>query len=235
MNFKYYHGTSTIFLDSIRKTGLGTINPNFDNKNLEILQFLYHQSEKHLVNNPEYKKLRETSKAMAHQGSYKFWVEELDKEISLNYSHKNIYVSLSKIRAVIYASTNNYGSEILERCLTLYQLLQNKLTDFKIPEALNKFNIEQYINGDYKPIIVEVLNLDDEFLKKEDGTDPTSLFRFLREELPYRAKKEQYEFPQGCNFKLLKPVPPENLRFYLLEYDGHPSDQRNFEWTLQPI
>ena len=54
MRFKYYHGTSTIFLDSIRKHGLGTINPNTDQKNLDVLKFLFQLSEKHLSTNPEF-------------------------------------------------------------------------------------------------------------------------------------------------------------------------------------
>lgn len=235
MDFKYYHGTSTIFLDSIQKTGLGGVNPNFDYKNLEVLKFLYNQSEQHLLNNPRYQHLRETSKAMANQDDYKIWVEGINKEIIHNYKHDSIYVGLSKIRAVIYASTNRYGSEILERCLVLYQMLLDNLPDFKIPSDINLFQIERYLQEDPKPIIIEIINLDDKFLDTELGEDSTDLFYYLRYVLPFKSLKEQFEFPQFCNFKLLKPIPSENLRFYALEFDGHPNDQKNFEWTLNRL
>ena len=235
MDFKYYHGTSTIFLDSIQKTGLGGVNPNFDYKNLEVLKFLYNQSEQHLLNNPKYQNLRETSKAMANQDDYKIWVDGINEEIIHNYKHDCIYLGLSKIRAVIYASTNRYGSEILERCLVLYQMLLDKLPDLKIPPDLNLFQIERYLQEDPKPIIIEIINLDDKLLKTELDEDPTDLLYYLRYILPYKSEKEQFEFPQLCNFKLLKPVPCENLRFYALEFDGHPNDQQNFEWTLHRL
>jgi len=32
----------------------------------------------------------------------------------------------------------------------------------------------------------------------------------------------KFEFLQAYNFKILKAVPPEKLRFYEMEYVGHP-------------
>ncbi len=48
--YKYYHGTSTVFLEYILKNGLGGINPNLKFKNLELLKFLYGNCENTLFN-----------------------------------------------------------------------------------------------------------------------------------------------------------------------------------------
>jgi len=56
--FTYYHGTSSIFLDSILKTGLGGINPNLEYKNLELLEYLHIKAEEILANDKDYISMR---------------------------------------------------------------------------------------------------------------------------------------------------------------------------------
>jgi len=48
----FWHGTSTIFLDSIRKTGLGTISPAKDYKLLAMLTFLYQHIQQRNIWHP---------------------------------------------------------------------------------------------------------------------------------------------------------------------------------------
>lgn len=43
-----------------------------------------------------------------------------------NFRHKNIYLSYGEYRAVTYATSTEYGSEILTRIIDLYRLLKNK-------------------------------------------------------------------------------------------------------------
>lgn len=54
MEHLFYHGTSSLFLRSIKKNGLGGINPNIDYKLLELLRFLYELSESKLQDNNDY-------------------------------------------------------------------------------------------------------------------------------------------------------------------------------------
>lgn len=49
MEHQFYHGTSSIYLRSIKKYGLGGINPNIDYKLFELLRFMYELSELHLL------------------------------------------------------------------------------------------------------------------------------------------------------------------------------------------
>jgi hypothetical protein len=232
MTFKYFHGTSTIFLDSIKKHGLGTINPNIELRNLDLLKFLFNLCEIHIPHNSRHQELRNTSLAMVNQGIAKV-MDEFGNTMNLHYRHDGIYVSLSRIRAATYSVLNKYGSEILERCIQLYQLLQNEGVDVEIPSEIDLFNFRQYLDTESKPIMIEVRGVLDEDVEKEDGKTAKEALDFLRREIPKMSQKEEFEFLQYCNFKLLKPIPAEQLRFYEIEYEGWPG--KNFEITLCKI
>jgi hypothetical protein len=234
-HFKFYHGTSTIFLSSIQKHGLGTINPNLHYKNLDVLRYLYKEAEKYLQEELAYQRIRTTTYAMANQTFFETVINESGDKHTVHFRHDNIYVALSQIRAIIYALSNKYGSEILDRCITLYKLLNKHINDFSIPEEINAFKIETYIDMKPEPIIVEASNIDDDDLGKEDGKTAKEALDLLRESMPYMTEKEKYEFLQYCNFELLKPVLPEKLKFFKLFYSGHPSNQQTFTWKLAEL
>lgn len=233
MIFKYFHGTSTIFLDSIRKYGLGSINPNIDYKNLDVLQFLFYQCELHLLNNPNYLQLRDTSSLMVNQSASEV-VNKFGQKQILNYKHDGIYVGLSRERAAIYAVLNKYGSEILERCIDLYQILLQSDVPVDIPKEIDIFNFRQFINKEYKPIIIEVSDISDKQLEKEDGSSAIKELNLLRKEIPKMNEKEKFEYLQFCNYKLLTPIDPYKLKFFEIEHEGNPREG-NFEFTLSLI
>jgi hypothetical protein len=233
IDIKYYHGTSTIFLESIRKNGLGAINPNIDFNNLKVLSYLKDKCERHLIDNKDYEKIRATTIAMAKQ-SY-LPIKDIDGNTHImNYQHDGIYVSMSRLRAAIYVVTNKYGSEILARCIDLLKLLKNANIDIAIPDEINQFNIIQYIDYDVKPIVIEVKNLLDKDLLLENGGSATEQLNFIRAKLPSMREEFKFVFLQSCNFRILKPISPENLVFYELDYEGYPGTKQ-FEITLGKI
>lgn len=233
MKFQYYHGTSTIFLNSIKKYGLGTINPNIDLKNLEVLIYLKNVAERKLIKNFEYLKIRDTTIAMANQSKLAY--KDINGNIEvLNFKHDGIYVSLSEITAARYSSINKYGSEILERIMLIYKLLLKNKIEFKIPSEINLFNIEKYLECNPEPIIIKISEIDDNNLEKEDGKTAIEALDFLRVEIPNMSEKMKFEFLQRCNFKLLSPIETKHLKFYELEFEGQPSEN-NFEIILSRI
>jgi len=233
VDFKYYHGTSSIFLDSIKKTGLGGINPNIDYKNLDVLRFLYKQAEIQLLDNPDYLKIRIITQAISQQGIVDL-VQQNGEKQRCYFRHDGIYIALSLMRAIVYASQNKYGSEIVYRSVLLYNLLKAKDKDFKIPDDINIFKIDKLAELRYDPIIIEVSNVDDYDLGKEDGKTAKEALDFLRNTLPYMKEKERFEFKQCCNFELLKPVSIENLKFYKLSTVGIPGEI-DFDYELNEI
>jgi len=231
--FKYYHGTSDIFLESIRKHGLGGINPNFDFKNLEVLKFLYEKAEKVLPGTPRYDRWRKSIQAMVFQTDLEIHHDN-GKIEKFNYRHDGMYISLSRQRAVIYASLNKFGSEVLEACIVMITLLTERGVKIPIPSDIDLFGIEKYINAKPKPIIVEILDVADDDLEKEDGKTAPEALNFIRSTLPFMTEELRFECLQFCNFKTLKPIPPQNLRFYELEFEGHPKNE-DFSFTLSRI
>ncbi len=231
--FDFFHGTSDIFLDSIRKYGLGKINPNIDYKNLDVLIYLNNLAKKYLQHNEEYKKHKDTSNAIANQTELKI-IDSLGKEYLHNYRHDCIYVAISRARAAIYASSNKYGSEILERIIFLFNLLKRENIEFQIPDSINLFNFEKYLSYEPKPIIVKINRFEDEKLEREDGLPAKESLNFLRYMIPKMSQKEKFEFLQFCNFRLLEPVDTKRLTFYELDYDGS-IENNNFEFTLSEI
>lgn len=232
MKFKYYHGTRDIFLPSIREHGLGKINPNTDFKNLDVLRFLVDLAEKHLRSNAEYEKVRDTGLAMSQQTFLKM-KDEHGQTHSFNYRHDSMYASFSRIRAAIYACFNRYGSEIVEKCILLIDLLNKNNVIFKIPEDINLFKVESFIGIEAKPIMIEINGLEDEFLEEETRALP-NILSIVRHKWPTLPEKEQFEYGQFLNFKLLKPIEPSQLKFYEIDFEGHPSTN-NFEFTLSKI
>lgn len=153
------------------------------------------------------------------------YVDHQGQTQRLHYRHDGIYVALSQMRAIVYASTNKYGSEILQRCIYLFELLRKKIHDFAIPTEINLFKIDKLVTSVPEPIVIEACDIDDEDLGKEDGKTAKEALDFLRRTIPHLTEKEKSDFLQYCNFELLKPVPLERLKFFKLIFSGHPADK----------
>lgn len=217
MKFEFYHGTSDIYLDSIIKNGLGGINPNIEFKHLETLKYLFELAEKHLLDNKRYLRLRDTTRAMTLQKSIQ--VTYNGQVETLNFKHDGIYIALSEARAVSYASNNKYGSEIVTRSISLLTLLEQKGIDFNNSDlAIDRF--KEFKTRTPKPIIIKILEVNEDRLDKEDGKTAKESLDFLRKIYHNLNEKEKFEFFQYCNFKILDPIPVDKLKFYSLEYES---------------
>ena len=233
MKFKFYHGTSSIFLSSIKENGLGKINPNTDLKLLDVLKYLRNLAEKNLLSNERYLKLQETTYAMCKQAFLEKPTED-GKTKTFNFRHTNIHIALSKERAITHVVNNKYGSEILDRCIEIYKLLKSSNIKFEIPKNINQFGFENYIESDPKRIIIEILEIDENGLNKDDGKTAKEALDYLRTQIPKLDEETKFYFFQRCNFELLYPIESKYLKFYELDFDGYPGDM-DFEYTLSKI
>lgn len=232
MKHLFYHGTSSLFLRSIKKNGLGGINPNIDYKLLELLRFLYELSELHLQDNNDYLIVRKTTKAMVFQES--LLIEEGKHKGFHNFRHKNIYLSFGNIRAVTYATSAEYGSEILTRIIDLYRLLKQKMGQITIPPSVNLINIDTVERQRYFPILIGIDYINPQYLQTEHGESAEeSLSKILKmkSELDYNTFWERVQF---YNFELLKPIPQSELTFYKVLYTGN-TWSSNFDWSIEKI
>lgn len=107
-----------------------------------------------------YLSLRKVVIAMSKQSLFDYNLPN-GQTFKTNYKHDGIYVGITKGRALTYACLNRYGSEILEHCILLYQMLTSVDESFKLPDELNLFHIEKYIGMEQKPILIEIINVND--------------------------------------------------------------------------
>lgn len=221
-----WHGTSTIFLDSIRQHGLGTINIAKKYKLIALLDYLYKETSRLKIIHPGLENRRNSINTITSTG-------KMDHgRIKLNYSYDGLFVSMSPIRASIYACSTSIGSELLDYCLFLLNLLLEY--DPYIPKELDMINIRQFLNITAKPILVEVTTFKDDNLLLEDGSAAQQLLNEIRTEYPKLPIEEHFMRIQFSNFKLFNPIEPSVLNFYEVEYSGHPFDQ-DFKPKFIPI
>jgi hypothetical protein len=230
---KFYHGTSNIFVDSILRKGLGGINPNYEFKHLALLEFFYSIAELQLLKDSEYLKIRTTTKAMVFQLSFSNTNERGETDI-LHYKHNRIHVSLSKIRAITYACINQYGSEILQRCITIYKLLLNNNVKFTIPNQINKSRIDLLINSETYPVLIEVENIEKQNLQKEGGTYALEVLELVENNIDIWTTHEKEYYCQYFNFELLNPIENAKLKVYRINYTGKVRSD-NFKFSLTEI
>ncbi len=231
--FRYFHGTSKIFLDSIIEFGLGGINPNFKYKNLELLRFLALEAEKKLLQNEKYIHLRKSVLAMCEQRPSDYVLPNGQKFIT-NYKHDGIYVGITKGRALTYACLNRYGSEILEHCILIFQIFKSIDTNFKLPDELNLFQIEKYVDMEHKPILIEITNVNDNEVETESGENGPKYLNNLRKIIPTLKRQELDIMMSYSNFKLLNPIQVDRMKFYEIEFEGTLGEE-DFEFTMTEI
>lgn len=233
MKIKLYHGTSKIFLDSIVKYGLGGINPNFEYKNFDLFKYLTEKSEYLLSENSEYINMRPEVMSIYNQTDL-FFKDSYGEIKSVNYRHDGIYAAYSRERAAIYCCDNKYGSEILEYCVKLYLLLKSDDKSFVLPKELNLFKIENYVNIEHNPIVIEILDVEGYEVETENGKRGEDALKALQKSLPQLTQKQKFEELQFLNFKLLNPIPKHRLKFYEVEFSNKPTSG-NFEFTMSEI
>jgi len=103
--FEFYHGTSTLFLDSIKRVGLGGINPNIEYKTLDLLKHLAIDAKKYIPDNIYYRNNHVSIQAMANQQPVLFKYTN-GKEELFHFRHDGIFIALRLHRAIVYATVN---------------------------------------------------------------------------------------------------------------------------------
>ena len=228
---EFYHGTSSLFIESILKNGLGGINPNLKFKNLELLKFIYGQCENTLFNEEEYSILiRETTLAMIRQTDLIIKRENQNEE-TFNFRHQEIYVSLSEFKALTYSVTNKIGSEILQRSYDLYQLLLKNKVKVDIPKNLNYYEIENLEIEKIRPLLIKTKKVKKDNIIQENGYDGEEFIEILDEHIDKMTEKEKFFEFQYMNFGLKRPVKIEENEVFEIKYSGN-IRERNFEYKL---
>jgi hypothetical protein len=204
LNIPLYHGTSSLFLDSIARNGLGGINPVKEQKMLEFGGLVWTLVEEYL--DPDVLKLKRAP-----------FRSMLEQEITrgLNYQHGQTYLTPSKENAAGYATSMRYGSELLSYILEFLE----ELTKLNL-KVINKDLFQRY-EGYFKllqlrpaSLLIEVRGLHHKDLLDEFGNDPTGHLEYLQARVP----DSSYLNPRHQkNFRLLRTVPATKMKIWMLD------------------
>lgn len=165
-----YHGTSTIFLDSIKKNGLGGINPIKEFKIIEALRLLLNFADKYFFASPDWPYEKIEYNAM------------LNQEVGhMNFRHGSSYLTPARHTAEHYATGQQFGSEIISKTIFLMEKLEKAgyhpdQEAYHVLKAI--FDIRRMIS---KPIVLELTDVALEHVRSETGGYPSGNVNFIRE------------------------------------------------------
>ena len=202
-----YHGTSSLFLDSICKHGLGAKNPIEDWKILELARDILPLCEAHLQDFETYQ---------VRSLSFRNMVEQKITAGGFNFQHGDTYLSPSRQTAVNYAAHNRCGSELITHTIDLLKELgRRNIPDFKTklfkkhPEGFRLLDI------DPAPILIEANCIPTASLKSEHGDDGTKNLERLQEYAQMEPEVGD-ALKQQLNFRLSSPISSKDLKIWFV-------------------
>jgi hypothetical protein len=203
-----FHGTSTLFLDSIIQNGLGGLNPVKEWNLLELSKEVYELSVKHLQDTQLFQVSSNSFKAMTEQSN--------NGSRSFNFQHGDSYLSPSKATAAKYAINKEYGSELLTYTINFLKELLSKDIPYVKIDLFKKYpEIFGLIETKPAPLLIQVKNVNTSSLLSEHGEDPKHNLEQMQEMM--NVSKKFYDIAmQQTNFRLKAPVETSNLKVWLI-------------------
>jgi hypothetical protein len=213
LGFPLYHGTSTLFLDSIVEHGLGGRNPVEDLRVIEFANELWPLVKTHLASEESWILKAESFRRMIEQKSGLF-----------NFQHGDTYVSPSMPTAIRYAASSKYGSEIISYALALLSELEVRNVDGVRTDLFRRFpRIFGLLDVSPAPLILVMHHVTRASLITESGGDPSLAVAEIIE--IKNTNPEIYELIcQQKNFRIKAPIPVESIQVQLLnvtEFDPY--------------
>ena len=205
LEFPLYHGTSTIFLESIKKYGLGGWDPIKEWRVLECAQKLLPLAE-------EYASRSEVIKV--HLGTTRAMVAQVNDH--MNFQHGQVYLSPVESTAVRYATSKKKGSELVSRVVLLIEELTRLEVKAVITDLYREFpRLVELQDIDAAPVLIKVDKLHQDCLLSEKGGAPDENLRYIRSAIPKWGSDWQ-SMCQQTNFRLLKPIAANDLTVSLI-------------------
>jgi hypothetical protein len=188
-----YHGTSSLFFESIQEHGLGAKNPIEELGVIKTLERVITLAEVQLKHDDNY---------AGREWFYQNLLEQ--KSEHHNWQHGQVYVSISKALANQYAN-HPYGSELIRETITLYTLLKDNSS---LDHTENP--ILDLIGKNYKPLVFKIENYPISSLQTERAENK-SVEEILQ--MIFEADDIGFKlYSNGFNFRLIDPIPFSELQ-----------------------
>lgn len=163
MTIPLYHGTSSMFLPSIEKHGLGGKNPLAELHALDWFRRLLTLCDSALGNDEEWRSERFVAVSFAEQ------------EVTaggFNFRHGDTYLTPSRQSAVNYALKNRWGSEFLSLGFLLYEKLLQRCPEVLETAEVRGSPVMDLCSGEAHPILVQAHDVPLAQLRSESGSRP---------------------------------------------------------------
>jgi hypothetical protein len=210
-----YHGTSSLFLTSIREQGLGGVNPIKQFQVREFFAEIFKRCDTALAGDKEW----EACKFVAE-----YLRDQVSNGDSSNYQHGDTYLSPSRASAVGYALTNKFGSELISNAHRLLSFVQERRPELLEDNEIAHHQLLNFFGYDHKPVVLKMHNIPVSILSSECGDSPEKGMDFLIDMLPFLNDSGVVV---NSNFRLLRPVPFDACEVEFID----PVDETNpFAW-----
>ncbi|HCE2504988.1 TPA: hypothetical protein NKA51_004520 [Vibrio parahaemolyticus] len=191
-NIPLYHGTTSLFIDSIKQHGLGAIDPLNNMKAKDLMQAFFSLADKQNWKDSEWLNARAKLEPLLNQ----------TKNQHYNFMHGGTYLTYSPELAKRYAIENPFGCEYLYYLRILFAILANR----KVNEVKQFFE---------HPVFKAWEKPNDPYLIQVDGLKLSSVETEIETDLNRQLNIIEANLRNGqCDarsFKLTDIVSPENL------------------------
>ena len=206
INFPLFHGTSSYFVDSICKHGLGGFR---DPEIFDAASSLYSLVFEHLDSLKKPPHEFQTSRII-----YEKLLRDNVTAGGLNFRYGGVYLASSKQKAEEYALHNPIGSEYLSKTFKLLNLLKQENENLADRLLCNYPELKRTFLAEHKPCLITLRYLEIDNLKTENGQLPHENIKRVEKFLnDYRGNPEMlHAFTQQLNFELIIPLPVDAER-----------------------
>ena len=210
-----FHGTSTLFLESIQTHGLGGVNPIDIYSVRAFVQEAYEFCEHVFSGDAEWEACKFSPRLLIEQESF---------SDNSNFQHGDTYLTPSRASAVGYALTNRFGSELLSMGARLVALIRDRRAELIHECPLVRNPAMNLISCDSKPILVTARNVTVDMVLSEGGATPEMQIEQLKTLWPIIRDTGAV---LNINFRLRRAVSPSSLNIEYLD----PTCERNpYDW-----
>jgi hypothetical protein len=210
-----YHGTSSVYLESIEKYGLGAVNPIRRDDALALFKNLLAACDEVFANDVEWNSLRFLPQWMSDQRSMSSYV---------NFQHGETYLTPSRSSAVSYALSNRLGSEFISEADRLYRLLVGRNPRIVAERGLDRHPLIRMFDLNATPVLITIQGVPVKSVATEGGGSPQDSIASLQNFGDLIGRP-------GCtinvNFRLRVPILPGHFSVEILD----PSVEKNvYKW-----